>query len=100
MKKKYIAVSIALLTLIPALYACECCEHSLQTEIVNEEIFELESWMLVPFDTYIMEEELALESWMTVPFNSYFIEEEVPLECWMTVPFEISPTEEAAELEC
>ena len=81
MTKKYIAVSIVLLTLIPALYACECCKHTLQTEIIIEEMTELESWMVVPFDSYILEEEVSLE-------------------CWMTVPFEITPSEEEAELEC
>ena len=80
MAKKYIAVSIVLLTLIPVLYACECCVHSLHTEIIIEEMIELESWMVVPFG-----------------FNT--VEEEVSLECWMTVPFELSPSEEAAESE-
>lgn len=47
----------------------------------------LEPWMVIPFESGLVEENLEVESWMVVPFG---IDEEIEIESWMTAAFTVS----------
>ena len=59
-----------------------------QPEVIYEEVYNMESWMMHPFESNVPEMDLNLESWMTKPFNCNYGEADLPVESWMRSPFE------------
>ena len=48
---------------------------------IGEEVIYLESWMVTPFDSFVIEEDLSVELWMFAPFET---EDQIEVELWMT----------------
>jgi len=48
---------------------------------ISEEVVYLESWMVTPFESFVIEENLSVESWMLAPFET---EDKIEVESWMT----------------
>jgi hypothetical protein len=40
----------------------------------------MESWMIAPFESVIIDQKLTVESWMTVPFG---VDQDTEIEDWM-----------------
>lgn len=65
-----------------------------QPDVVYEEIYCLESWMITPFLFDAPEAELYLEPWMGKPFSYNIVETGLTVESWMSSPFEASESTE------
>ena len=67
-----------------------------QPEVVYEEVYHMESWMMHPFGSNVVEMDLHMESWMAQPFHCNYSETDPAVESWMTTPFN---TSESIEVE-
>ena len=59
-----------------------------RADVIYEEKYRPESWMLSPFQCGYNEDNVRLEPWMTAPFESHPAEPELTIERWMMTPFE------------
>lgn len=70
-----------------------------QADVVYEENYDTEAWMISPFECSMDDVEQVLESWMTAPFESKYADTDMKVELWMTVPFESNYAEAELAVE-